>query len=271
MGWLDGRVALVTGGASGIGRAIAARFVEEGASVAVVDRSAASLQQLQHDLPGVISIEGDVRTIGDNERAVAAVVSAFGGLDVFVGNAGVWDRSASLSQLSSEQLDTYFDELFGVNVKGYLLGAKAALPVLLKSDAASIIFTASTAAFYPAGGGPLYTASKHAVVGLVKQLAYELAPRVRVNAVAPGATLTDIWSRHNLEQHDTDFVALSDIENVIRAITPLGSMQEPADHAGAYVLLASTANSRAMTGVVLSSDGGIGIRGFAQVAGGTDL
>lgn len=271
MGWLDGQVALVTGGGSGIGRAVVARFVEEGARVAVVDQSAASLHQLQKDFPDVVTVEGDVRSIGDNEGAVAAVVGAFGRLDVFVGNAGMWDHSASLSQLSSEQLDTYFDELFGVNVKGYLLGAKAAMPALLKSDAASIIFTASTAAFYPAGGGPLYTASKHAVVGLVKQLAYELAPRIRVNAVAPGATRTDIWSQDNLEQPDARFAALPDIENLVRAITPLGMMQEPADHAGAYVMLASTANSRAMTGVVLSSDGGVGVRGFTQVAGGTDL
>lgn len=270
VGWLDGRIALVTGGASGIGRAVAERFVEEGARVGVVDRALDRLHQLETDLD-VVGIEGDVTCIADNQRAVATVVEAFGGLDVFVGNAGIFDHFASMAQLSSEQLDICFDELFSINVKGYLLGAKAALPALLKSDAASIIFTASSAAFYPSGGGPIYTAAKHAVIGLVRQLAYELAPHIRVNAVAPGGTITDLRGLSNLKQHDTALADLPGVENLIRASNPLGIVEDPADHAGAYVLLASVANSRAMTGVVLNSDGGIGVRGLAQIASGTGL
>jgi len=265
VGWLDGRVALVTGGASGIGRAVVTRFLEEGARVGVVDRAPDRLRQLEKDLDGVIAFEGDVTSVADNEGAVAKIVEAFGGLDVFVGNAGVFDYFASLAELSAEQLDSCFDELFSVNVKGYLLGAKAALPQLLRSDAASIIFTASTAAFYPAAGGPLYTASKHAVIGLVRQLAYELAPRIRVNAVAPGGTVTELRGLRNLKQADTTLVGVPNIENLIRASNPLGLFQDPADHAAAYVLLASTENSRAMTGVVLNSDGGTGVRGFTQI------
>lgn len=271
MGWLEGRVALVTGGASGIGRAVVERFVEEGARVGVFDRSPDRVHELEEQLDGVIGVEGDVTSFADNERAVAAVVAAFGGLDVFVGNAGVFDYFSSLAQLSGEQLDSSFDELFGVNVKGYLLGAKAALPALLNSDAASIIFTGSNASFYPAGGGPLYTASKHAVLGLVRQLAYELAPKIRVNCVAPGGTLTDLRGLGNLDQGGTALDAVPEIADLIRGTNPLGLAQQPADHAGAYVLLASAPNSRAMTGVVLNSDGGIGVRGLSQVAGGTDL
>lgn len=269
--WLEGRVTLVTGGASGIGRAVVERFIAEGACVGVLDRSTDRLRELERQLDGVVGLEGDVTSFGDNERAVATVVEKFGRLDVFVGNAGVFDYFSSLAQLSPPQLESAFTELFDVNVKGYLFGAKAALPALLRSEAPSIIFTASNAAFYPAGGGPLYTASKHAVLGLVRQLAYELAPKIRVNAVAPGGTLTDLRGLGNLGQGGSALAAVPDIGEMIRRTNPLGVVQDPADHAGAYVLLASAANSRAMTGVVLNSDGGIGVRGLSQVAGGTDL
>lgn len=271
MGWLEGTVALVTGGASGIGRAVVKRFVDEGARVGIVDRSPEPLRELAEEFDAVVAVEGDVTSFADNAKAVAKVVETFGGLDVFIGNAGVFDYFASLAELSPEQLGSSFDELFAVNVKAYLLGAKAALPELLKSDTASIIFTASNASFYPAGGGPLYTASKHAVIGLVRQLAYELAPRIRVNAVAPGGTVTNLRGLSNLKQSETTLVEVPNIENLIRASNPLGLVQDPADHAGAYVLLASAQNSRVMTGVVLSSDGGIGVRGLTQTSGGAEL
>lgn len=271
MGWLDGRVALVTGGASGIGRAVVERFVAEGARVGVLDRKKTQLDRLADEVDGVLAIAGDVTQADDNENAVLAVVGEFGRLDTFVGNAGIWDYFASLADTPATKLATSFDELFGVNVKGYLLGAKAALPALLRSDAASIVFTASNAASLPAGGGPLYTASKHAVVGLVRQLAYELAPHVRVNAVAPGGTLTDLRGLAHLDQQDMSMAAVPDIEGLIAATAPLGFAQRAADHTGAYVLLASTPNSQAITGEVLSSDGGLGVRGLSQAAGGTRL
>jgi cis-3,4-dihydrophenanthrene-3,4-diol dehydrogenase len=271
MGWLDGRVALVTGGGSGIGRAVVERFVAEGARVGVLDRSAEHLERLTREVDGVVTITGDVTAAGDNDDAVAAVVEAFGGLDTFVGNAGVWDYFATLADTPADRLATSFDELFAVNLKGYLLGAKAALPALLRSDAAGIVFTASNASFLPAGGGPLYTAAKHAVVGLVRELAYELAPHVRVNAVAPGGTLTDLRGLSGLGQQDMSMAGVPNIEQLVAGTAPLGFAQQAADHAGAYVLLASTPNSRAITGQVISSDGGLGVRGLGQAAGGTDL
>ena len=188
MGWLDGSVALVTGGGSGIGRAIVARFVEEGARVGVLDRVPARAAQLRADFGDtVVAIPGDVTRREDNARAVAETVAAFGRLDVFVGNAGVFDNFLSLADFPEERLAQAFDEMFAVNVKGYLLGAKAALAELTKTEG-SIIFTASVAGFNSGGGGAIYTASKHAVVGLIRQLAVELGPRVRVNGVAPGGT-----------------------------------------------------------------------------------
>jgi NAD(P)-dependent dehydrogenase (short-subunit alcohol dehydrogenase family) len=158
----------------------------------VLERVAARVEQLQAAFgSAVIAVQGDVTHLTDNQHAVDTTVRAFGQLDIFVGNAGIFDRFISLADLPGEQISTAFDELFGVNVKGAILGAKAALPALLKTDGC-MIFTASVASFFPGGGGPLYTASKHAMVGLIRQLACELAPKIRVNGVAPGGTLTDL-------------------------------------------------------------------------------
>ena len=155
MGWLDGRVALVTGGGAGIGRAVVERFLAEGARVGVLERVAARVEQLQAAFgSAVVAVQGDVTRLADNQHAVDATVRAFGQLDIFVGNAGVFDRFISLADLPGEQISAAFDELFGVNVKGALLGAKATLPALLKTEGC-MIFTASVAGFFPGGGGPL--------------------------------------------------------------------------------------------------------------------
>ena len=149
----------------------------------------------------VVAVTGDVAQLADNKRAVAETVAALGRLDVFVGNAGVFDNFLSLAEFPEETLSEACDELFGVNVKGCILGAKAALPELLKTDG-SMVFTASVAGSNSGGGGPLYTASKHAVVGLIRQLAVELGPRIRVNGVAPGGTMTDLRGLSLLRQDD---------------------------------------------------------------------
>jgi len=183
MGWLQGEVALITGGGSGLGWALVERFLEEGAQVAVLQRSKAKVDALNEHFGGkVLAIEGDVASYADNVRAVQATVERFGKLDCFVGNAGIWDHYADIVNTSGEQLEKAFDEIMGINTKSLILGAKAALDALIASEG-SIIFTLSNSALYSAGGGPVYTASKHAGVGIMKELAYELAPKVRVNAV----------------------------------------------------------------------------------------
>lgn len=132
----------------------------------------------------IVAVAGDVANYEDNVRAVQATVERFGKLDCFIGNAGIWDHYADIVNTSGEQLDKAFDEIMGINTKSLILGAKAALNELVKTEG-SIVFTLSNSALYSAGGGPVYTASKHAGVGIMKELAYELAPKVRVNAVAP--------------------------------------------------------------------------------------
>jgi cis-2,3-dihydrobiphenyl-2,3-diol dehydrogenase len=270
MGWLDNKVALVTGGASGLGRAIVERFVEEGAQVAILDRARERSEELANRLGArVAAIVGDVTVLGDNQRAVAETVARFGRLDCFVGNAGIWDFSTSLAALPDDRIDAAFDELFGVNVKGYLLGAKAAYRELAKTRG-SIIFTVSNAGFYPCGGGPLYTASKHAVVGLIRQLAYELAPKIRVNGVAPGAIPTDLRGPRSLDMGERSIAAVPLAAMAERAI-PLGKLPEPRDYTGPYVLLASAENSSTATGGVIICESGMGVRGFVDAAGGRDL
>ncbi|BCP12351.1 3-phenylpropionate-dihydrodiol/cinnamic acid-dihydrodiol dehydrogenase [Mycobacterium paraintracellulare] len=271
MGWLSGRVALVTGGASGIGRAVAERFLAEGACVAVFDRSQRRLADLKSESGKLLTVVGDVTSFVDNRRAVEDAVAAFGKLDVFVGNAGIFDYFVPLVNFEGPDLSGAFDEIFAVNVKAYLLGARAAVPALLESDSPSMIFTVSNCGFYTSGGGPLYTASKHAVVGVVRQLAYELAPKIRVNGVAPGGTITDLRGIADLDQGDTALSAVPDIAEMLSTTNPLQRAQDPADHAGVYLLLASTENSRAVTGVIINSDGGLGVRGMLQPAGGLGL
>lgn len=271
MGWLEGRIALVTGGASGIGRAVVERFLTEGARVAVLDASEKNVAALRDEIPNVVTTHGDVSSFEDNERAVAAAVAAHGALDTFIGNAGIYDYFAPVATTRGAALANTFDEIFAVNVKGYLLGVKAALPALLESSSPAIVFTLSNGSFLPAGGGAIYTASKHAAVGLIRQLAYELAPRVRVNGVAPGGTLTDLRGAKSLGHAETSLAGVADFPDLVRATNPLGIVQQPADHTGSYVLLASPENARAITGMIINSDGGMQVRGLVQAAGGTDL
>ncbi|CAJ1511190.1 3-(cis-5,6-dihydroxycyclohexa-1,3-dien-1-yl)propanoate dehydrogenase [[Mycobacterium] burgundiense] len=269
MTWLTGRVALITGGTAGIGRAVVERFLAEGACVGVLDRSVADLTSLGLD-GSLVAVTGDVTSYADNARAVRETVDAFGRLDIFVGNAGIFDYFTPLVSFDGEDLSGAFDEIFAVNVKGYLLGARAAVSELLKSDAPSIIFTVSNSGFYASSGGPLYTASKHAVVGVVRELAYELAPKIRVNGVAPGGTITGLRGIGDLGQGGTVLSSVPDIAEMM-STNPLQFAQQPADHAGLYVLLASADNSRAVTGVVINSDGGLGVRGLRQPSGGLGL
>ena len=260
MSRLDGQVALITGGGSGIGRAVVARFVEEGARVGVMERVASRAEQLRAEFgDAVIGITGDVSLIADNRRAVAETVGAFGQLDVFVGNAGVFDVYAAFADLTEEAIAQAYEELFGVNVRGCIFGARAALPELRKT-AGSMIFTASVAGLNSGGGGALYTASKHAVVGLIKELAVELGPDIRVNGVAPGGTMTDLRGLATLHQDDSSQFANPAIADRLRAGNPLRMALEPDDLAGAYAFLASRRDARGITGSIITVDAGAMLR-----------
>ena len=260
MGWLDNQVALVTGGGSGIGLGIVERFIGEGARVGVLDRDGGRLDQLKGRFgESLVGIQGDVSRLEVNKRAVQETAGDFGQLDIFVGNAGVFDLFQRLDDFPEDQLDSAFDELFAINVKGCIMGAKAAIPELEKSRG-SMVFTASGAGLNSQGGGPLYTASKHAVVGLVRQLAVELAPSIRVNAVAPGGVLTDLRGLAAVGEDQRSQFSNPSTETRMQAGNPLGLAMNPEDLAGAYVFLSSRENARGVTGTILSVDAGSNLR-----------
>jgi NAD(P)-dependent dehydrogenase (short-subunit alcohol dehydrogenase family) len=276
MGWLEGDVAVVTGGGSGIGRAVVERYVAEGCRVVVADLSETRLSEVQEDLGDrVTTIVTDVRSHTDNVAAVATAVATFGRLDVFVANAGLSDGFTELADLPARDIDAAFAQVFDVNVKGIVHGAKAALPELVKTRG-SMVLTLSNSSFFPDGGGVLYIASKHAALGVLRQLAHEFAPYVRVNAVAPGATRTNITSPPAFGAGPggpRPYRGLDEAARVaaIEETMPLMHIAAPADHGAAYVLLASRSQSPTMTGTVIESDGGIGVRGLRRVRGGDNL
>jgi cis-2,3-dihydrobiphenyl-2,3-diol dehydrogenase len=269
-GRLDGQVALVTGGASGLGKAVVERFVAEGARVCVLDRSKTGLETLKRDFAHhVVAVEGDVRSAASNRAAVETCLERFGQLDCAVANAGIWDYSRKMADLEGEQIDAAFDELMAVNVKGPMLLANAALPALVRSEG-SLLVTISNAGFYPDGGGVLYTASKHALVGLVRQLAFELAPVVRVNGVAPGGIDTDLRGPASLGMDQLSIHTI-DLPSRARSFVPIGRLPSAEEYAWAYVFFASRTEAAPATGSILNFDGGLGVRGMSRVGGGGDL
>jgi 2,3-dihydroxy-2,3-dihydrophenylpropionate dehydrogenase len=267
---LANQVALVTGGASGIGLAVVRRFVAEGCRIGVADINADGLESLRRAFgERVIGIEADVSTIEGNQSALRATVEAFGHLDVFVGNAGLFDGFAELADLPLRSIHDGYQQIFDLNVRGLLLGARACLPHLVRTRG-SMIFTLSNSSLYPDGGGVMYVASKHAALGIMRQLAHELAPVVRVNGVAAGATRTPIRNAAAFSVPEVDYRS-PEIDETVEALTPLAIRADPADHAGVYVLLASRTEGRVITGAVIETDAGLGVRGLRRTRGGDGL
>lgn len=267
-GWLENDVALITGGGSGLGLALVRRFLNEGAKVAVLEVSQGKADAVRREFGDAVVVTiGDVRSLDDNDAAVSAAVARFGKLDVFVGNAGIVDNLSPLAETPAERLSDTFDEVMGINVKGYILGARAAMGELKKSRGA-MVFTASTAAFIPGGAGIFYTASKHAVVGVVRELAYQLAPYVRVNGVGPGPMRTDLRGSSASQLNESVFAPNDDEAfQALAKLFPLARF-EPEDYTGIFVALASRANSSTTTGEVINAGNGLGIRGTMTLSGG---
>ena len=269
--------ALVTGGGSGIGLAVAQAYLAHGAHVTVLERSAARADALRGGAPrdgradreraapgGAVSAEpgariavetGDTTDPADVARAVARAASPDGRLDILTACAGVFDFYAPVTGLAAHELTASFGEIFGINVLGTLLAVREAAPALRRANGC-VTITLSTAAYHGGGGGVLYAASKSALRGVVRHLAAELAPEVRVNGVAPGGTgATRLSGLASLgQQQSADAVGGRDER--IRSGTLLQVLPVPEDHAGAYVFLASPAAARVITGTVITSDGG---------------
>lgn len=271
---LTGTTAFITGAGSGLGAALAKRFVAEGANVAVVDVDKDRAQCVVDELPSgrAVALGADVRQSVQLHEAMKATIDAFGQLDVVIPNAGIWDYNRSVTRHSGEELSQMFDELFAINVKGYLLTVEATWRELIKTRG-SIIMTLSNAAFYAAGGGPVYTASKFADRGLMLQFAYELAPKVRVNGVAVGGMRTDLRGPSALGLETRSFQDTLDRRpSNSNPYIPLHDIPtDPATFTGPYVMLASAKEAGNITGAIINVDGGIAARGFQSAAGGDEL
>jgi NAD(P)-dependent dehydrogenase (short-subunit alcohol dehydrogenase family) len=230
---LDGKVALITGGNSGIGLATAKLFVAEGAKVAITGRNRRTLDAASTELgPDVLVVRADVSDLTAMEGAIAATVERFGKLDVVFANAGIGHRTP----VGSTSVKT-FEEVFRVNVTSAFFLVQASLPHL--SEGASVIFNGSVQSTNGRPGGSAYAASKAALRSMARVLASELSPRgIRVNVVTPGSADTPIWNV--LASTPEGRSALFD--EVKRSI-PLGRMAKAREIANVVLFLASNESS----------------------------
>jgi 2,3-dihydroxy-2,3-dihydrophenylpropionate dehydrogenase len=259
-GRLTGRLALVLGAGSGIGRAVAEAFVAEGAHVVGFELSAKKCTDLKAAQPDIEVIEGDACSRSDLARAVVASSRIAAELDLLVNCVGIFDFYRGLSEIDADKLERGFEDIYRVNVLSGLLATQACLPMLRQAKGL-VILTSSSSGFYPGRGGVLYVSSKFAIRGCVAALAHELAPDVRVNGVAPGGVLgTDIRGSRELglgaQRMRADAERVADLQ----ALTPLKVAMTADEIAQSYVFLASDAGA-GMTGEFLHPDGGLGIRG----------
>jgi NAD(P)-dependent dehydrogenase (short-subunit alcohol dehydrogenase family) len=242
---LEGKVAIVTGAASGIGRATTELFVAEGARVVAVDLNEAAGRQLEGD--SIAFVPADVASGADVERVVASAVERFGGLDILFNNAGI-----AIFKTLEETSEEEWDRVVEVNLKACYLGIKYAIPEMRRRGGGAIVNTASVHGFATAGQVGAYGATKHGVIGLTKAAALELArDNIRVNAVCPGAIETPLM-RANLR-------AVGDEAEEFRKISqsePLGRVGRPEEIARAVLFLASDEASFA-TGAPFLIDGGL--------------
>ena len=246
-----GKVAVVTGGAMGIGGAAAALLAERGASVVLFDCDAGAAETAAAALRSAGSavevVVGDVSRAADAERAAATAVEAFGGIDVLVGAAGIQRYGDALATD-----EAVWDEVMAVNVKGLFLAARACLPSLVAAKG-TIVNVGSVQSVGAFRGAVAYVTSKGAVANLTKALAADFAPDVRVNAVCPGSVNTPML--HNAAAQ----LAADDTDGALRSwasLHPLDRIARPDEVAEAIAFLAGPRSSF-VTGALLMVDGGM--------------
>ena len=247
MGQLENKIAIVTGAGSGFGEGIAKLYAQEGAKVVLADINEEAAQRVADEIgANVLAIKTDVSVRADIDRAVAACIDTFGGLDIMVNNAAITQKNQPLLDTD----EATFDRMFNVNVKSIYHMAQAVVPVMRKKGRGVILNIGSVAGIRPRPGLSWYNASKGAVNTLSKSMAAELGPdNIRVNAICPVMGVTGMFEL---------FMGMPDTpENRAKFIStiPLGRFSTPADVAAVALFLASDA-AEFITGVEMPVDGG---------------
>lgn len=255
MGQLDGKAAVITGGASGIGEGTVRRFIDEGARVVIADVHEGRGHALAEELGSkdAIFVRTDVGREEDVKNAVARAVERFGRLDTIFNNAGMGGVSGLIEETDMEGYQRTMDVL----LKGPILGMKYAVPIMKAQGSGSIISTASVAGLRTSAGPHVYSAAKAAVIHLTKSVAVELGPfGIRVNCICPGAIATRIFGGQFELTEEQESQMLQMLPVVFQDSQPLKRSGLPEDIANGALWLASDA-SRFVTGHALVIDGGI--------------
>lgn len=243
---LKGKVAVVTGAASGFGEGMVRRFAEEGAQVVVADINERGAQRVASEIGvAAIAVQTDVSLRSEMDELVYAAKSAFGRIDIMVNNAGYTHRNGDMLKVD----EATFDLIYAVNIKAIYNAALAVVPMMERQGGGSILTTASTAGLRPRPGLTWYNASKGWAITATKSMAIELAPKnIRVNCLCPVAGETGMLAQFMGE--DTP-----EMREKFRASIPLGRLSQPLDIANAALFLVSD-EAALVTGVALEVDGG---------------
>ncbi len=252
MNTLEGKVALVTGGTSGIGQASAIALAKAGAKVVLAGRRITEGQAIAKEIQAsggeAIFIQADVRDETQVKNLIEKTLAKYGRLDIAFNNAGI---EGEFGILTAEQTAEHYQSVFEINVKGVLLSMKHEIPAMLQNGGGSIINTASVASTVGMPGAGIYVASKHAVLGLTRSTALEYAQQgIRVNAVSPGGVETEMMQRAAGTPEE-----VSQGREYLTNLHPIGRFATPEEIAETVVFLASPA-AAFMTGSNLVVDGG---------------
>lgn len=242
---LSGKVAIVTGGSRGIGKATAILLSQHGANVVITSKNDSSLQNAAKEMKNVVAISGDIRKNADIENVVKSALDTFGKIDILVNNAGIFPKVKPLHEISEEE----WNDVIDVNLTGQFRFTKAAIPHLMKTNGC-IVNVSSDAGLksFENFEADAYTASKGALVLLTKAWAVEYAKyKIRVNCVCPGIVETDMTSPYLASEADR---AMAIAEH------PIGRIGMPEDVAKAILYLVSE-DSSWVTGAILPIDGGV--------------